>query len=152
MILKDSFEIEAPAEAVWAFLLDIPRVSTCVPGAEGVEEVEPDIFRGKLKTRVGAVKAAFEGQTTIEERIAPKKLSASFKAQDRVLASLVTGTFTARLTPIEAGTQLDYEIEIAMRGRLAIIGFTVVQQTAKKMATAFITCLTENLATFAPDN
>ena len=151
MILKDSFEIEAPAEAVWIFLLDIPRVSTCVPGAEAVKEVEPDIYRGKLKARVGAVKAAFEGEAKIEEKVAPEKLSASFKAQDRALASIVTGNFVAQLTPVENGTQLDYEMDIAIRGRLGTIGFTVVQQTAKKMAGAFITCLTENLATFAPE-
>jgi carbon monoxide dehydrogenase subunit G len=150
MILKDSFEIEAPIEAVWAFLLDIPRVSTCVPGAEAVAEVEADRYRGKLKARVGAVKAAFAGEAKIEEKVPPKKLAASFKAQDRALASIVTGSFVARLTSIENGTQLDYEMEIAMRGRLGTIGFTVVQQTAKKMSAAFIECVAGALARLDP--
>ena len=47
MKLQDSFEIEAPAEQIWEFLLDIPRVSVCVPGAEDVKEVEPDVYQGK---------------------------------------------------------------------------------------------------------
>ena len=150
MILKDSFEIEAPIEAVWAFLLDIPRVSTCVPGAEAVAEVGPDIYRGKLKARVGAVKAAFDGEAKIEEKVAPERLSASFKAEDRKLVSIVTGSFVARLTPLEHGTQLDYEMEIAIRGRLGTIGYTVVQQTAKKMSAAFIECVAGALARLDP--
>jgi carbon monoxide dehydrogenase subunit G len=145
MKLQDTFVIEAPVEQVWTFLLDIPRVSGCVPGAEGVEEAEPNVYRGKLKARVGAVKAAFEGQAIIEEQVAPEKLSASFKAQDRALASAVTGTFTAQLRPVEAGTQLDYEMDVAIRGRLGTIGFTVVQQTAKKMSVEFINCISDAL-------
>lgn len=146
MILKDSFEIEAPVEAVWAFLLDIPRVSACVPGAEAVEEVEPDRYRGKLKAKVGAVKAAFDGEAQLEEKVAPEKLSASFKAEDRKLASIVTGSFVAQLSPTDRGTRLDYEMDIAMRGRLGSIGFTVVQQTAKKTSVEFIDCVATALA------
>jgi hypothetical protein len=146
MKLQDSFVIEAPVEQVWAFLLDVPRVSACVPGAEAVKEVKPDVYQGKLKARVGAVKAAFDGEATIEEKIAPERFSASFKAQDRALASIVTGIFIARLTPVEAGTQLDYEMEVAIRGRLGSIGSTVVQQTAKKMSVEFIDCVAGALA------
>ena len=152
MKLQDSFEIEAPAEQIWEFLLDIPRVSVCVPGAEDVKEVEPDVYQGKLKARVGAVKAAFTGEAKIEEKIAPEMLSATFKAQDRALASMVTGKFTAKLTPIEIGCRLDYEMDVAMRGRLGTIGFTVVQQTAKKMTAEFIACLSASLSAMDPND
>ena len=152
MILKDSFEIEASVEQIWEFLLDIPRVSVCVPGAEDVKEVEPDVYQGKLKAKVGAVKAAFIGEARIEEKIAPEMLSATFKAQDRALASTVTGKFTARLSPIETGSRLDYEMDVAIRGRLGTLGFTVVQQTAKKMTVEFIACLLANLSAMESNN
>ncbi|MFQ5611080.1 MAG: CoxG family protein [Anaerolineae bacterium] len=147
MLIKNNFTVEAPPEAVWAFLLDIPRVSACVPGAEGVEEIEPDVFRGKLTSRVGAVRAAFAGQVTVVERVAPERLVASFQAEDRALASSVGGTFTSRLTPVEGGTQLDYEVDVALRGRLAQIGFAAVQQTARSMTARFARCLQEALST-----
>jgi carbon monoxide dehydrogenase subunit G len=145
MKLKDSFVIEAPVEAVWAFLHDIPRVSACMPGAEAVQEVEPDVYQGKLQARVGAVKAAFEGEATIEERVEPEKLLASFKAQDRKLATNVTGNFIAQLSAVEGGTQIEYEMDFAMRGRLATMGFSVVQRTAKKMTAEFARRLKEAL-------
>jgi carbon monoxide dehydrogenase subunit G len=46
MKLQDTFVIEAPVEQVWTFLLDIPRVRGWVPGTEGVEVAEPNVFRG----------------------------------------------------------------------------------------------------------
>jgi carbon monoxide dehydrogenase subunit G len=141
MLIKDGFTVEATPEAVWTFILDIPRVSGCVPGATDVKETEPNVYQGKLQARVGAVKAAFSGQATLEEQVAPERLSASFKADDRALASSVTGTFIVRLTPVEAGTQVEYEIDVAMRGRLAQIGFAAVQQTAKRMTAEFVRCL-----------
>lgn len=146
MVIKGRLTVDAPLETVWAFLQDTPRVSACMPGAEGVEEVEPDVFRGKLKARVGAVAAAFEGQVKITERVAPERIVASVKADDRALASSVTGTFVCQLKPLEAGTQLDYEVDVAIRGRLAQIGFAVVQATARKMTAQFADCLQEALS------
>jgi carbon monoxide dehydrogenase subunit G len=98
-----------------------------------------------LKSKVGAVRAAFTGQATITEREPPERLAASFKADDRALASSVTGTFTVQLTAVEAGTQVDYDIDVAMRGRLAQIGFTAVQQTAKRLTAEFVKCLQAEL-------
>ncbi len=146
MLIKDGFTVNASVEAVWAFLHDITRVSACVPGAEAVEEVEPDIYRGTLKARVGAVRAAFGGQVTIVERVTPERLVASVKAEDRALGSSVTATFTGQLTLVEAGTRLDYEVDVALRGRLAQVGFAVVQQTARKMTAEFARCLQEALS------
>lgn len=87
MLIKDGFIVEAPPEAVWTFVLDIPRVSGCVSGATGGKETDPNVYQGKLQARVGVVKATFSGQATLEEQVAPERLSASFKADDRTLAS-----------------------------------------------------------------
>lgn len=146
MVIEGSLTVEAPVERVWAFIQDTPRVSACMPGAENVEEVEPDVYRGALKSRVGAVSAAFEGQVRIEERDAPQRMVASVKADDRRLASSVTATFVCRLTSLDAGTQIDYEIDMAIRGRLAQVGYAAVQQTARRMTAEFAQCLQETLS------
>lgn len=56
-------------------------------------------------------------------------------------SSRVKATFTGTLTPMESGTRLDYEVDLALRGRLAQFGFTVVRATAKKMTADFAQCL-----------
>lgn len=146
MLLKDSFIIEAPLEAVWAFLQDIESIAACVPGIEQVEEVGPDSYKGVLKIKIGPISAAFAGQVNITERIPPERMVAEVSGQDKGSASLVKSTFTGRLSPVEGGTQLDYEMDIALRGRLAQFGMTVVQGTAKKMTAEFAKSVSRTLA------
>jgi carbon monoxide dehydrogenase subunit G len=145
MVIKDGFSVNAPLEAVWAFLHDIPRLSACVPGVEEVREVEPDVYHGQLRVKVGPITGAFSGRVAIVERVAPERLVAQVEGQDRSSASFVTATFSGRLTPLERGTQLDYEMDLALRGRLAQFGLTVVQGTARKMTAEFARCMQEAL-------
>lgn len=146
MLLKDSFMIEAPVEAVWALLEDVHRIAGCVPGIENVEEIGPDTYNGALKIKIGPIGAAFTGQVTITERIPLERLVAEVSGQDKSSASLVKATFTGQLNRVETSTQLDYEMDIALRGRLAQFGLAVVQGTAKKMTTEFARCVTAKLA------
>jgi carbon monoxide dehydrogenase subunit G len=145
MLLKDSFIVEAPVEAIWALLQDVHRIAACVPGVEDVEVVGPDHYNGVLKIKIGPISAAFAGRVTIIERTPMERLAAEVAGQDKGLVSWVKATFTGGLSPIEIGTQLDYEMDIALRGRLAQFGLTVVQATAKKMTTEFAKRLTETL-------
>jgi carbon monoxide dehydrogenase subunit G len=150
MLLKDSFLIEAPVEAVWTLLQDVHRISTCVPGVEEVEEVGPDTYHGVLKIKVGPIGASFAGQVTITERRPLERLVAEVAGKDKGTASQVKAKFTGVLSPAESGTQLDYEMDVALRGRLAQFGMTVVQATAKKMTADFARCLGGILT--APDS
>ncbi|MCK6627942.1 MAG: carbon monoxide dehydrogenase subunit G [Anaerolineae bacterium] len=145
MVLKDSFVVEAPLEVVWALLQDVNRLSGCVAGVEQVEEVGPDSYSGVLKIKIGPISTAFAGQVTITARTPPEQIIAEISGKDNGSASLVKSTFTGRLSPVETGTRLDYEMDIALRGRLAQFGLTVVQATAKKMTVDFARCLAATL-------
>lgn len=151
MLLKDSFIIEAPVEAVWALLEDVQRMAACVPGIENVEEVGPDTYNGALRIKIGPISAAFAGQVTITERTPLERLVAEVAGQDKSSASLVKATFTGQLNRVDTSTQLDYEMDIALRGRLAQFGLTVVQATAKKMTADFARCVTAKLAVIDAD-
>lgn len=146
MLLKDSFIIEAPVEAVWTLLEDVERIAACVPGVEKVEEVGPDSYKGALKIKIGPISAAFAGQVTITERTPMERLVAEVVGDDKGSASRVKATFTGLLSPSGSGTQLDYEMDVALRGRLAQFGLAVVQATAKKMTAEFARCLNQSLA------
>ena len=147
MKLKDSFIIEAPIDAVWALLQDIHRVSTCVPGVDRVEEVGPDVYNGILKVKVGPISASFQGEVTLtEQTYPPGRLVAEISGKDKASASQVKAIFTGELSPAEGGTQLDYKMDIALRGRLAQFGLVVVKATAKKMTSEFVKRFTALLA------
>jgi len=45
--IEETFELTAPVEAVWRFLLDPQRVVTCLPGAELERVVDESHFEGR---------------------------------------------------------------------------------------------------------
>jgi len=146
MLIKNAFIVAASLDAVWDFLQDIPRVGRCVPGAESVVEVEADVYRGRLQARVGPLAASFGGQVTIVERVPRERLTALLEGDDKSSASFVKAKFTGYLAPVDGGTQLTYEVDLALRGRLAQFGFAVFQGVAKKMTAEFARRLQQALA------
>src|SRR5207249_4897961 len=44
-----SFEVEAPVERVWAFLSDMRKVGSCVPGVQSVEVLDDKRARWNLQ-------------------------------------------------------------------------------------------------------
>src|SRR5256714_10977895 len=68
MQLENSFQVGAPPDKVFAYLLDINKVVGCVPGAELSEVVDPATFKGKVKVKVGPITVAYSGTARIAER------------------------------------------------------------------------------------
>jgi carbon monoxide dehydrogenase subunit G len=145
MILKDSFMVEVPIGEVWAFLQDIPRLSACMPGIEDVEEIEPDLYRGVLKVKVGPLSATFSGQVKVLERVPPERLVALVEGEDSSSGSSAKATFTGVLSQEGGSTKLEYEMDVSLRGRLAQFGFAVIRGTSKKMTSIFARNLQEAL-------
>lgn len=137
MLIKDSFILHAPRDAVWTLLQDIERVASCVPGAESISQTGEDSYRGLLRVKVGPISASFNGQVRFIERIAPEKMVAEVSGEDKGSASLVRATFTGLLAAEGGSTRLDYEMDVSLRGRLGQFGGAVIGATAKRMTADF---------------
>ena len=61
MLIENAFDVNAPPDRVYSFLLDVNQVVACVPGAELVDQVDPQTFKGKVKIKVGPVTIAYDG-------------------------------------------------------------------------------------------
>jgi len=144
--IKDSFIIQAPIESVWDFFMDVEGTSRCVPGVQSFEVVDDNNFKGELKVKVGPISAQFKGTATLTEKVPTRRLVASAEANDRATRSIVKAAFTSDLTTVDGGTQVDYEMDVSLRGRLAQFGSTVFQSTAKKVTAEFVQCVQAQLA------
>ncbi|WP_376791991.1 CoxG family protein [Thermoflexus sp.] len=145
MVIREAFTVRAPVERVWAFLEDVPRLATYVPGVEAVEETGPDRYRGRLAVRIGPISARFEGVVRIIQREPPARLEAEMEGQDGASASWVKAAFLGTLEPAAEGTRLACEIDLTLRGRLAQFGSAVLEATARRMIHAFAQRLQEAL-------
>ncbi|MEO6653507.1 MAG: SRPBCC domain-containing protein [Ilumatobacteraceae bacterium] len=56
-----------PIEEAWPIICDIERIAPCLPGAQ-LEEIEGDVYRGRVKVKLGAVTTQFKGEAKFLER------------------------------------------------------------------------------------
>ncbi|MEM8857632.1 MAG: SRPBCC family protein [Chloroflexota bacterium] len=139
MIIEDRFTLAAPIEEVWAFFLDIERLSKCVPGVEHIEQINESTYEGSLKAKVGPISATFSGVAEIVEQTAPNYIRAAIKAKDKRTASMIKGGFDSTLTALAPDqTEVAYKIDVAVRGKMGQFGQTVIVDTAKAISKIFV--------------
>ncbi len=150
MLIADTFTVEAPIETVWSFFFDLDRMRQSVPGVESIDRLDDRTYRGRIRVKVGAISASFGGLATITELEPPTRMTAQLQGEDKTVASFVQGTFRSSLRPVEAGTEVSYQMDVNLRGRLAQFGTAVVNATAKKMTAEFTGRLRTMLADERP--
>lgn len=142
MIIEGDFTIDAPIQQVWDFLIDIQRMSLCLPGVEQVAQTGENAYSGLVTVKVGPIAASFQGEVNILEQDPPKLLRAKLQGKDRKTASMVTGEFSSEITALEDKvSQVDYKFDIKIRGRLGQFGQAVILDTSKQLTNAFVECV-----------
>ncbi len=147
----ESFKVAQSAERVWAFFQQIPEVVTCLPGLALTGQPAPDVYRGQIKVKLGAVTAAFEGEATILESN-PESYTTRIKGKgvDKKGGSRAQAEFTYQLTPEANGTLVMVVADITLTGPLAQFGRTgILHDVAREMTAQFATNLETKLAASA---
>ncbi|MDA8321356.1 MAG: SRPBCC family protein [Actinomycetota bacterium] len=68
MLITNDFEVAQPVARVWEFFGDIPKVASCLPGADLTEDLGEDSYGGTVAIRMGPVRLQFAGRAQITER------------------------------------------------------------------------------------
>ncbi len=66
MEISKTFVVKAPPEAVWNFLVDLPRVARCLPGAAIGERLDERTSTGTMTIKVGPVSSTYRGKVAFE--------------------------------------------------------------------------------------
>ena len=144
MQMSDTREIAATPADVYAALLDPEVLKACVPGATEVTGSPEDGFEATVVQKVGPVKATFKGQVSLSDMVTEESLTISGEGKGGA-AGFAKGGAQVRLAPTEAGTQLSYDVEAKVGGKLAQLGSRIIDGFAKKMADQFFANLQQHL-------
>ena len=147
MKVQESFVIAERPETLWAFFEQVDEVARCVPGVDSVEQIDADNHNVRLTQAVGPMTATFDMKMRITERV-PNELM-TFTAIGRAVrgaAGNVRSTNTVRLAPVDEGTQVLVEADVALGGMLGSVGSKVVAKQAGKVTAAFAGALQQRLA------
>ena len=65
--IVNEFTVNRPIEEAWPIICDVERIAPCLPGAQ-LEEIEGDVYRGRVKVKLGAVTTQFKGEAKFVAR------------------------------------------------------------------------------------
>jgi carbon monoxide dehydrogenase subunit G len=152
MKLATSHRIAAAPAQVWAALDDPAVLARCIPGCEGVERLSPTEFAARVTVAVGPVKARFAGKVTLSDLDPPRACRISGEGQAGAVG-FARGTAAVRLAEAEGGgaTDLAYDVEAQVGGRLAQVGARLIDGVARNLAAEFFARLAAVLAETPPE-
>jgi carbon monoxide dehydrogenase subunit G len=146
--LDQSFEVNAPLQAVWEALVDVERVAPCLPGAEITEGGDDGQYKGTFTVKLGPTTAAYRGTLKME--------SADQASHTAVMRANGTdkrgqGGAKAQITSVVseaegAATRVDVSTDFTITGRLARFGRGgMIQDVSNRLLREFAECLQRNL-------
>src|SRR5262249_15131909 len=96
--------ISVPSNTLWEFLMDIPKVATCLPGVEEVDKMDDTHYKGIISQKVGVVKLRLSGKIEIETMdAAARKAVMKVEANDQRISGMIQGKLTMNLEELSAG-------------------------------------------------
>ena len=74
MILEGSYEMKAPPERIWDFIIDPDRISKCLPDLKSLEVESEDKFVAVTRVGVGPIRADFKFRIEITGKEPPSRV------------------------------------------------------------------------------
>jgi carbon monoxide dehydrogenase subunit G len=146
--IKETFQVRAPIETVWRFVMDPQSVVTCMPGASLDEVVDARNFLGTVKVKVGAITTSYKGKvqfTNVEEQAFTLQMAAEGRETSGGTAK---GTMSSRLRSLADGqTEVVAEASVDLTGRIMQVGRGMIQGVAHQLFQQFAARMKERLET-----
>lgn len=136
--IEGGFQVPFPADQVWAFMVDLPAVAACLPGA-AIQEHDGDRVKGRIAIKFGPMAAAFNGAARLERDDAGRRAVLRGAGQDSLSQSRATGDIAYQVRALEGGqTRVDVDLQYTLQGPLAQFSRSgLVQDFVRRMIADF---------------
>lgn len=154
--IAERFEVQAPVERVWQYMIDPASVVQCLPGAELLEQQDERNFTGAIKVKVGPLSMSYKGKgvfTEVNEETRTVRMTGEAKEVGGSGSTKVTMVST--ITALEGGgSQVSVDADVNLVGRIVQFGRGMIEEVSRQMFRQFATCVKSRLETTTddPDN
>jgi carbon monoxide dehydrogenase subunit G len=146
MKITNEFTVDTPIERAWALLTDLEAIAPCLPGAQ-LTGVDGDVYKGKVKVKVGPVISEFAGTARFAEKDdAAYRGVIDAKGRDARSAGNAAALVTAQLRPDGDRTLVSVDTDLKISGKLAQFGSGMIKEVSGKLLAQFVTNLEAKLA------
>ena len=129
----------APVEHVWKTFMDPRELASCMPDLQLLEVHDPTHYHVVVMAGVSFIKGKFDFDVRVVEEDEPKR--ARLKAHGRGRGSAVDVDSTVVLIKTAKGTEMRWEADARLVGKLASVGSRMIQSTAEKKVNEFFECV-----------
>ena len=145
--IEERFEVQAPVERVWDYLIDPKRVVECLPGAELLEQKDDGSFLGAIKVKVGPLAMSYKGQGKFTEINAETH-------QVRMVgdAREVSGSGSTKLSMLSTvsplangGCEISVSADVDLVGKIVQFGRGMIEEVSRQMFRQFSECVKKKL-------
>ncbi|MGC4749609.1 SRPBCC family protein [Micromonospora sp. DT201] len=150
MKITNEFAVTVPIERAWAVLTDLEGIAPCLPGAQ-LTGVDGDVYRGRVKVKVGPVISEFTGTARfVEKDDATYHGVIDAKGRDARSAGNASALVTAHLRADGDRTLVSVDTDLKISGKLAQFGSGMIKEVSGKLLAQFVANLEAKLAAEQP--
>lgn len=140
--ITEAFEVRAPIDEVWSFMMDPHRVVVCMPGAKLEEVVDERTFVGLITVKIGPVNARYSGRvrfTEVDEAAHTMKMQA--EGREMKGGGMARASMTSTLRKVDAAvTEVVADASVDITGRIAQFGQGMVKDISHELFLQFVEC------------
>lgn len=145
--IDENFEVNAPAERVWAFMIDPAQVVQCLPGAELLSVEDDKTFTGRIRIKVGPVTAAYKGRARFEELDEQaRRVRMTGEGQETAGGGSARMTMTSSVEALDGGrSRVTVGSEVDVVGKLVQFGRGMMEEVSRQIFRQFTECVRSRL-------
>ena len=145
--IAERFEVQAPVERVWKYMIDPASVVQCLPGAELLESQDDRNFTGAIKVKVGPLSMSYKGKGTFTE-VNEETHTVRMVGEAREVggSGSTKVTMVSVITALDGGrSQVSVDADVNLVGRIVQFGRGMIEEVSRQMFRQFATCVKARL-------
>jgi len=136
--IVNEFTVNLPIDQAWPVICDLERIAPCLPGAQ-LEEIEGDVYRGKVKVKLGPADTEFKGEAQFVERDDEQhRAKLTGKGRDtKGRGNAAADIFAEAVALSPTSTKCTVTADIHITGKVAQFGRGILGDVSKKLIDQF---------------
>jgi carbon monoxide dehydrogenase subunit G len=145
--IAEQFEVQAPVERVWQYLIDPASLVQCLPGAELLESHDDGTFVGQIKVKVGPLSMSYKGKGSFTEvNDATHMVRMVGEAREVGGSGSTKVTMVSTVTALDGGgSQVSVDTDVHLVGRIVQFGRGMIEEVSRQMFRQFAACVKSRL-------
>jgi uncharacterized protein len=145
--IEEEFEVRAPVQQVWEYLIDPAKVVVCIPGAELLEAQDERTFVGAVKVKLGPMSMSFKGLmkfTEVDEQGHQVRMVGEGREAGGAGSARVT--MLSKVAPLKGvGALVVVNAEVDLVGKVVQFGRGMIEEVSRQLFRQFSACVKQRL-------